>query len=886
MSRENQIACTCEMMDNPIGIDCPCPRFSWMSDTVYGQQKGYQLKVSECEAMEGLIWDSGYVDSIENHLIPYGGPELKSGTQYYYCVTVICENAVYTSSVHKFYTGILEERDWDIYWIGGAGVRNHSYLIRWPMIIEKHIQSAAAFVVCPNYYLLSLNGSPCRDVQLNNARTDYTKTLLYETYPLNLEQGENVLGIEIGNGWHALELGERGIAKGEHIVAIQIRIEYEDGTIDWCGSSPAHCYYTDLVPDVQNSIYSGETYDARLEQCGWNRSGFVMNRNMRWRKVFQQDSPGGAIRSQMMEPIRIMEELRPAAVYKLDSGDYTVDFGQNFAGWICLRVIGNKGTKINMRYAELVNDDYSVNDCSLNGNHAVDTFVLKGEGEEEFSPRFTYHGFRYVQISGIKKKEDLKDIRGCVVYSSVKYIGDFQSNNELINRFYRAVVWTEKSNLYSVPTDCPQRAERVGWLNDMTVRNECALYNFRLPQFYRKWLGDIRDTQGRTSGAISDTAPFYRMGQKPADPVSTSFLLVPWNVYCFYGDKTILEENYEACKRWVDYLDRHSDNGIVRYSPMGDWASPKKWCVEGSIGAGAVSRITPTVFMATGYQYYNYVLLKKMADVLGKSDDAGLFEEKAAQIKEIFVESYYNEQEGYFCENSQACNVFPLYLNMLDSQIQPLVLEHLIQDIMETNQCHLTTGNLCSRYVVETLFLYGYADEAYELLTQTTYPSWGYMFENGATTMWERWEMVDSYEGYSKMASFNHAMTGSVGVCFHKYLAGIRFDEKNPGFKNAIIRPIIPKKLKHVKGSIETIHGTLSCEWEFESRDKLNIILQIPFNCTADVYFPIDWCEKNSFKINGSFSKGEMFKPIFLEEGNFVYKKISSGKHKFEMVIE
>lgn len=230
--------------------------------------------------------------------------------------------------------------------------------------------------------------------------------------------------------------------------------------------------------------------------------------------------------------------------------------------------------------------------------------------------------------------------------------------------------------------------------------------------------------------------------------------------------------------------------------------------------------------------------------------------------------------------------MFPLYLNMLDSQMRPLVLEHLIRDIMETNQCHLTTGNLCSRYVVETLFLYGYADEAYELLTQTTYPSWGYMFENEATTMWERWEMVESYEGYSKMASFNHAMTGSVGVCFHKYLAGIRFDEKHPGFKNAIIRPVIPKKIKHIKGLIETIHGTLSCEWEFANRDKLNIIIQIPFNCTADVYLPIGWCKKNSFKINGSLSKGEMLKPILLEEGDFVYKKISSGMHKFEIAIE
>lgn len=883
MSKKVQIDCVCEMMEDPIGIDCPSPRFSWMSDSIVDQQKAYRLMVSQWKEMEFPVWDSGIVNSSQSHLVPYEGERLESGTRYYYQVTIICENAVYTSGTNKFFTGIVEERDWDPFWIGGAGVRNHSYLIRWPVKIRKPVKTAAAFVASPNYYLLSLNGRLCRDVRLNNARTEYSKTMLYETYPLRLEQGENVLGIEIGNGWHALELGERGIAKGEHIVAVQVRIEFEDHTVEWYGSSPDNCFYTDRVPDIRNSIYGGETYDARLEQAGWDSTGFFMTETMGWHRVFQQDSPGGIIRSQMMEPIRVMEEIKPKEIYESGDGSYTVDFGQNFAGWMRLMVWGERGRVISMRFAELMNEDCSVNECSLNGNHAVDCYICKGEGTEIFEPRFTYHGFRYVQITGLDAKPASEHLTGCVVYSSVKYIGGFHSDNNLLNRFYQSVIWSEKSNLYSVPTDCPQRAERVGWLNDMTVRNECALYNFRLPQFYRKWMGDIRDTQGNTSGAISDTAPFCRMGQKPADPVSTSFLLIPWNVYCLYGDRKILEENYEACKRWVSYLDRHSDNGIVRYSPMGDWASPKKWCDDRSIGAGAVSRITPTVFMATGFQYYNYVLLGKMAKVLGEQSDVCLFEKKARKVKTAFMQHFYNSRHGYFCNNSQGCNVFPLYLHMLQHEEEQQVLEHLLKDIMETNKCHLTTGNLCSRYVVETLFQYGYADEAFALLTQTSYPSWGYMFEHGATTMWERWEMVESYEGYSKMASFNHAMTGAVGVCFHKYLAGIRADENEPGFQNAIIRPVIPRKLRHVEGKVESIHGNFKCRWEFESDNRLKMAVQIPFNCTADIYLPVGWCSQ-AMVMTGGISVTEEFEKVSLDEGDYLHRNYMAGRYAFEVV--
>lgn len=881
MKKQADIRCLCELMENPVGIDLAAPRFSWGSDTIYEKQKGYRIVVSDSEEFALPVWDSGYVESEESNLIGYGGKELKSGTRYYYYIEIFCEKQQYISPVFTFFTAILEERNWDECFIGGAGAK-HSFLIRWPFLIRDEVKTAAAFVASPNYYQLTFDGAAVRDTKLNNAFTEYTQTLLYETYPLQAGKGEHVLGIEMGNGWYAMELGERGVAKGEHILAIQIRVEYVDGTVEWLTSGCDNCYCSSFAPAVQNSIYCGETYDARLAQPGFDTAEFIMSKERRWEKAFWQDPPGGKIRAQMMEPIRIAEELSPKEIWQCGDGSYTVDFGQNFAGWIRLTAWGRAGQEITIKYAELINEDHTINDSSLNGLHVTDKFILKGQGTEAFEPKFTYHGFRYVQIEGLEAGLLKEHITGCVVHSSVKKISGFETDHALLNRFYRCMMWTERSNLYGIPTDCPQRSERVGWLNDMTVRNECALYNYRLPMLYRKWTGDIRDTQGKVTGAISDTAPFFRMGQKPADPVSSSFLLVPWNVYCFYGDKRILEENYDSCKRWAAYLDRHSDGYIVRYSPMGDWASPSKWCDRGSIGAGAVSAITPTVFMAAGYQYYNYILLEKMACVLGKRDDAGTFKEKAERVKEAFFNRFYQESEGYFCKNSQACNAFPLYLGMLEGKEKAAVLEHLRKDVAETNRYHLTTGNLGSKYVLEVLFQNGLVEEAYSLLTQTTYPSWGYMLENGATTLWERWEKVDSYHGKSRMASHNHAMSGAVAVCFHKYLAGLRIDEEKPGFQNMIVRPLIPKELHYVKGSIETVFGKASCQWK-TTEDMLEISVSVPFNTTADLYLPVIWEGNIVVSSNGQECSNGMFSEVQLPEGRFLHRKITAGSWRFEL---
>ncbi|MDD2956915.1 MAG: family 78 glycoside hydrolase catalytic domain [Lachnospiraceae bacterium] len=986
-----KINCLCEYRINPVGIDLARPGFLWYLSEPLDEYEGYRIIVSDRPELTEPVWDSGRISEFPKVQAIYNGKKLKSGICYYYRVTVYGDGKCLCSEIQTFVTGILEERLWaenglhdfrqtgswmepegkakkrqsgddtrihlsegvalasqqecrgvlkmsdlwDQSWIGGAGLRSHSYLIRWPVTVKKKVKAAAAFAASPNYYRLYLDGRPVSDTRLNNAFTDPSKTLLYATYPLKCcdfsacflgeaqpfhtetDQEAHVLEIEIGNGWYARERAERGVSKGEHLAAVLMRIEYEDGETEWLHTSPENCCYTERAPRVRNDVYTGETYDARLEVPDRSESREKLEGRQKqeedpasdlarkqvkglasgdWHRAFWLDPPGGVLRSQMVEPIRIVEELEPITIWTLEDDSYTVDFGQNFAGWIRLSAMGRTGDVITMRYGELLHEDGSINECSLNGISSIDTYIRKGEETETYEPEFTYHGFRYVQITGLRSRPEKAQIQGCVVCSSVDQIGEFQSDHELLNRYYRAMVWTEKSNLHGIPTDCPQRAERMGWLNDMTVRNESALYLFRLHQFYRKWLGDIRDTQGKITGAIADTAPFFRMGQKPADPVSSCYLMIPWNTYVFYGDKRILEENYEGCRRWVSYLDRHSENGILSYSPMGDWASPVRWCDPTSIGAGSVSRMTPARLMATGFQYYNYCLLEKMAAVLERPEDAAVFREKGVQIRRAFLDVFYQKEEGFFAGNSQASNAFSLYLGMPESGEEQRVLENLLEDI-RGEEFHLTTGNLGSKYVLETLFQYGYVDEAFAILTQTTYPSWGYMLENGATTLWERWEKVDSYEGVSKMASRNHPMAGAAGVCLTKYLAGIRPDEAHPGFIHSKIRPSIPKKLSRVSASLETVHGPIKSEWRKESTDTFYMKTVIPTGCSAWVDVPVSWCAGHSYQIRisrgengtscgeGTASYGEVradaLGKVMLKEGCFERFRIESGTYIF-----
>lgn len=842
----NVMKVLCEYMNNPIGLDMEKPRFSWCAadnSELVGTQKSYRIIISDdmngARRNIGNMWDSGVVKNDCSNNVPYDGKQkLQSATTYYVKVVVECEEgSVLESEIASFTTGLLHG-EWKGDWIGCSFFDQPSCLYRTEIEIKKSVKSAMAFVSSPCYNVLTINGNKADTVVLNNANTDMDKTVVYASYIIDeyLNKGKNVIGLDCGQGWHAIKGGRDYDGWGESAFSAQILLRYEDGTEEWIYSVPANWYFTVNGPVKANSVFNGELYDARDEIIGWNMPDYVMDD--KWHPTVEKEPYPGVVRAQYLEPIRIIKEMPVQEIYEVGDGSYTLNFGQNFAGWARIKIQEPAGTRIILKYAEVIKPDYSVDQENLRSAQQTDEYITKNDAEVVYEPRFTYHGFQYVQIFGLSKKPSMDTVVGCVVRSDVKRIGNFTCDNELLNRIYEIINWTEESNLHSIPTDCPQRDERLGWLNDMTVRNECALYNFRLPQLYSKWLQDIRDAQGVKSGAITDTAPFLKYGMRPADPVSTSFLLIPWNVYLQYGDKKIIEKNYDAMKRWIAFLIRNSDDYIVRYSQMGDWAGPITGTDINSAGAGAISTITPTILMGTGFLYYDCILMAKMAKVCSNSEDEAFYLQEADKTKKAFQKKWYNSEKKFYAKNSQAGNVFPLYLGIVPEEDRKDVLRNIVDDI-KNKDTHLTTGNLCTRYAVEVLFQNGEENLAYNLLNQREYPSWGYMIENGATTVWERWEKAETGSPIMGMASRNHPMNGAVGVCFHKYIGGIQPDERQPGFKNVIIKPIIPTELNHVDCSLETIRGLIRSSWK-KKKEGLSLKVEIPFNCTADIYIPVN----------------------------------------------
>ena len=830
----------CEYLENPVGIDVKRPRFSWIVDEDATSQCSYRIIVKH-SLSNRLCWDSGVVESDETANIEYAGEKLETAARYEYSVDVLCSSGkTFHIEDHTFTMGILDDPVWPARWIGGPGMEIQAFWFRTSVEIKKTIRAAYFYVVSPNYYVLYVNGKKADDSVLQNANTDSRKTMLYATYPITelLKSGENVIGVELGNGWRALDLGRNGVGWGEHLFSTRMYLEYACGDSEWIDCDPDKWKYAKKGPVIANSIYQGEFYDATKELTGWNEPGFDETASdAEWFEAVEFEPEEGEVRAQYLEPIRVVRLIKPTKIHRIADGSYTFDMGQNFAGWARLKITGKAGTKITLVYSELEFEDHIVNQISLRNMRCTDTYILKGEKNEIYEPRFTFHGFRYVQVFGLTEKPDDDTLTGCVVRSDVRRIGSFSCDNPMINKLQSNICWTEESNLHSIPTDCPQRDERLGWINDMTVRNECALYSFRLPALYTKWLRDIRDTQGPRSGAIADTAPFRVFGCRPADPVGASLLLIPWNLYRHYCDVRILEENYGAIRKYLDYLRRNSTGYIIRWGHMGDWAAPIGDNDVSSIGGGAVSMVTPTRLVATAFFYYNCILAEKIASVLGKNDDAVYYAELALKIREAFIARYYNSEKKYVHSNSQGCNTIALYFGLIPEEDRKEVLENLVYDIQVTNENHLTTGNMCSRYMIEVLLTNGYEDVAYDLLTQTTYPSWGFEIEKGATTIWERWEQVVSEGVLSMMSSYNHPMYGAVGVCFYKYLAGIDTTECGPGFKEITIHPYIPMKMKHAEACVDTIRGIVKNSW-YRNGDRFEMETEIPFNSRAKLYIP------------------------------------------------
>ncbi len=838
----------CEYSENPINIDVKKPRFSWLvSSAERGQyQTAYQILVGSEENTlshgNAELWNSGKVNADATTHIAYEGSELESNTHYFWKVIVWDrQGRQHESEIARFATAFLSENDWKAKWIGANDAPepkpdkgffmnqkeetsypdtvNHngrSVLLRNEFAVDKEISSAKLYIIGLGFYEAEINGSKVGDFVLTPAKTPYHKHILYDTYDVTdyVKQGENAIGIHLGNGWYdpykrwwqEYRMQWFGYKKA----LAQLHITYSDGSETIIHTDEK--WKTSRGPVLFNCVYDGEIYDANKEMEEWSMPGFD---DSDWKPATLMNAPKARLISHAMPAIEINEIRKPVKITEPKPAMKVYDLGQNFTGWVRLTMVGKKGTRIKIRFSEELYEDGTLNfTCNENAKATIE-YVLKGGGSETYEPRFTYFGFQFVEITAEETLPEITDLKGCVIYSANETIGAFESSHDLINKMHHATVWSQKSNMLSYPMDCPQRDERLGWMGDAQVTAEEAMFNFDMALFYKNWFRGIRANQDSKTGDIPIISPRPYIRDDVVEWSST-FITMVWNNYIYYGDRLVLEENYEAMKRYIDFLGEISEGYIVPKGWIGDWGSMVAGWEEGEPES-----------IPTAYYFFNATILQKIAKVLARKDDEQHFVTLAASIKKAYNRKYYHPSTNDYNDGSQMANAFPLYLGLVPEEDREAVLTNLIHDIEVENDTHLTTGVLGTKYLIDALSISGRPDVAWSLATQTTFPSWAEMMKR-FNTMCEFWTLKQSH---------NHVMMGSIDAWFYKSLAGIQLIEKNPAFKQFIIKPFFAEGLDHVNASTKTIRGKVASEW-VRTENGLNLRVEVPFNCTAIVHIP------------------------------------------------
>ena len=837
---------------NPINVNNTTPCFSWKYRATDKNVKitHYQVLVASSatnlEQKKVDLWDSGKVKIGKSPITRYSGAPLKSRDTAFWIVRIWDENEKMTqaSTISSFEISLLSEKDWYAYWIGfPAGRPGRALYFRNEYIIEKPIKKSRAYVTSLGWNEFYVNGEKVGNSVLNPAQTEFSKRVLYSTYDLNsfLKIGLNILGAVVAGGWY-----------GTPKFLAQIELEFYDGTQDRFftagrNENDKNLWKLSDGPIVETSIFDGEVYDANREIDDWmsaSRKGHSLIYDGSFYVSMIVSRPGGSLNSQVTEPIEVVSEIKPKEITEPDPSIFVIDNGQNLAGWLKINLYMKKDQRLVMRFGENLHPNGRVNQENLRFALAQDTYISKVDGVVTWEPKFTYHGFRYVELEGVEKKPSTGDFATQIIRSNVAKTGEFQCSDTIVNQIQSAVEWTEVSNLHGLPTDCPQRAERLGWLNDMTARCEELIFNFDMSKFLPKWLDDIRDSQDQTSGAIPDTAPF-NFGAMPGDPVCISNVLVAWLLYKHFGDKKTLEKNFDSMWQWAQYLSSRVNDGILNDSYIGDWAPPINEAIPGSIGTSSVSANTPGALVSTAHYINMLEILSKIALVLKNEQLSKELLAECLVCKKAFHQKFFNPDTGGYGSNNQACNSMALYMDIVPTDLRSRVLENLVSDIV-SNEYHLTTGNLATKYIFDVLADGGETNIAFKLLTQTSYPSWGYMLEKGATTMWERWEEATG----KGMNSHNHAMYASIGSWFYKYLAGIKLPDSSVGFSNVIIEPIFPTGLDWVKVELDTIKGKISVSWVKQST-SIFLKINLPIGSNCELKIPLFDNNFDEFKESG-----------------------------------
>ena len=711
--------------------------------------------------------------------------------------------------------------------------RQPARYLRKEFVIEKKIVRATVSFCGLGLSELYLNGRKVGDSVLSPAFAQYNQREYYVTQDVtqNLRRGTNALGVILGNGRFYADRSRvyaGTVSFGWPKLLMNLRAEFADGSVsEWV--SDESWRLTTNGPIRANNDFDGEEYDARRELAGWSSPGFD---DSQWPAVQVVSAPGGVLSAETMQPIRVTGTLKPVSVKEISPGVFIYDLGQNMVGWCRLSVSGPAGTQVTLRHAETLRPDGSLYLANLRGAEATDRYILKGRGRETWEPRFISHGFRFVEVTGFPGRPDLNSIEGRVVNDDLPIAGSFLCSNDLINRIYTNIVWGTRGNYRSLPTDCPQRDERQGWLGDRSEECKGESYLFDIAPLYAKWRQDMTDAQ-RVNGVIPDVAPAF--WPIYADDVTwpSSAVIIPDALQRQFGDRAGVAKNYESAKLWVEHMLSLAKDNILTNDAYGDWCVPPE--APSLIHSKDPARQTDKALLATSYFYYDLCLMEKYARQLGKSDDAVRWAKLAGDFKVAFNQKFLDREHGQYSNGTQTACVLPLAFGLVPEELKGKIFAHLVDKIENDTHGHIGTGLIGGQYLNRVLSDNGRADLCYTIASQRDYPSWGYMVEQGATTIWELW---NGNTADPSMNSGNHVMLiGDLVLWLYEDLAGIAPDDKLPGFKHIIMHPMPVGDLRFVKAAHQSPYGLISSEWHRDGH-KFDWQIQIPANTTATVYVP------------------------------------------------
>ena len=830
-----------ENRTNPLGIDTPQPRFSWQLSSPGGNavQSAYEIRISGGQMPGGrtneLVWATGKVMAGQSVMVPYSGPSLESGKKYSGQVRVWDQSGKVSVWSELFFWQMgLKPSDWKAKWITAVTedtLLQPSPLFRKKFTVTKKIVSATAFITSHGLYEASINGKRIGDAYLTPGWTSYSKRLMYQQYDVTalLTNGDNALGVVLGNGWYRGFIGfggQRNFYGKDLALLVQLEITYADGTTEMIVSDQTWKSSTGGILGAE--IYNGETIDSRKEKTGWATATFP---DTGWETVKVVDMDNSNLIATYNEPVKKHETFKPVKTIRTPKGEHVLDFGQNLVGWVQVKATGNAGDRITLYHAEVLDKAGNFYTENLRPAKQRNVYILKG-GEESFEPHFTFQGFRYIKIEGYPGEIKPENFTAVALYSDMKPTGTFVCSNALVNQLQHNIQWGQRGNFLDVPTDCPQRDERLGWTGDAQAFSRTATFNFGVNNFFSKWLKDVAADQ--VEGSVPFVVPNV-LGARAAGSAgwADAATIIPWNMYLAYGDKRILEDQYASMKGWVDFMQRNSTNDLWNKGfHFGDWLFYRPF--DDNDGRSAV---TDKYLIAQCFFAYSTELLIKAATVLQKSGDVSVYSGLLNKIKEAFVKEYVTPG-GRLVSGTQTAYVLALNFDMLPQPLQALAAEKLVQNVKSYGN-HLTTGFLGTPYLCHVLSRFGYDDVAYSLLLQETYPSWLYPVKMGATTIWERWDGIkpDSTFQTPGMNSFNHYAYGAIGDWMYRVVAGIDTYEDEPGYKHIRIKPHPGGNLTFANADLQTYYGKVSSHWKQEG-GKLTMEVVIPPNTTADIFVP------------------------------------------------